>query len=149
MSEGPGFPLSGNTSDRIRAGDIKPDMLPKGRDPGEIPPSIEAIKNAEGHGLGRGWTRNGDGMAGDARSTHFESVETAIRAIGELQEVLRLASERAENAQVYVQMATGLSSVPAADSARAFTAETHNRLEELFRITERIAEELRAYSSQF
>lgn len=53
--------LSGKTSDRIRSGEIPADSLAKGRDLGEAPPTPEAIRAAEGHGLGAGATeaRNG------------------------------------------------------------------------------------------
>lgn len=51
--------LQGSTSDRIRSGDIPADSLNPGRNQPE--PPAEAVRQAEGHGLGRGATpgRNG------------------------------------------------------------------------------------------
>lgn len=53
--------LDGKTSNRIRSGEIPADSLSKGRDLSEQPPSDDAVRSAQGHGLGQGATtaRNG------------------------------------------------------------------------------------------
>lgn len=61
--------LSGKISDRVRITDPNnPKYIPssaftKGRDLGEAPPSGRAVRDAEGHGLGRGATRERNGGA--------------------------------------------------------------------------------------
>lgn len=63
MAKNPGHALGGKTSDRIRSGDIPKDAVPtnRARAAADETPSMDAVRRAEGHGLGRGATtgRNG------------------------------------------------------------------------------------------
>lgn len=54
-----GHELSGKISDRIRSGDIAPSTLHPTRT--QPAPSSEAVRGAEGHGLGDGANRTGPG----------------------------------------------------------------------------------------
>jgi hypothetical protein len=55
--------LDGKTSDRIRSGEIPPEAIAKGRDAGQPEPPADAVRNAEGHGLGNGATSGRSGGA--------------------------------------------------------------------------------------
>lgn len=63
MAKKPGHELGGRTSDRIRSGEIPSDAVPtnKARPVSDETPSMAAVRQAEGHGLGSGAThaRNG------------------------------------------------------------------------------------------
>jgi hypothetical protein len=63
MASKPGHELSGKTSDRIRSGKIPNDAVPTGkaRPQADETPSTDAIRRAEGHGLGRGASRGRNG----------------------------------------------------------------------------------------
>ncbi len=141
--------LDGPTSRRIRRGDITPDALAKGRKLGEDePPSMNAVRNAEGHGLGLGATQRRNGMGG--YEGHLESVAIAKAAVEELQGLIRASHEKATDTLGTVAMAVGENpNVESAQNVVGFVACVQNELNEQLGILNNALAELDRYAGGF
>lgn len=88
-------------------------------------------------------------LGGMAREEHAGIVVAANTAIAELQELLALATERADVALGLIDAAVGQTSVESGRNAMAYVAGTKEKIEEAYRSTVIAQDELRRYAEGF
>jgi hypothetical protein len=85
----------------------------------------------------------------DVREQHAGAVHSAIESIGEIQDLLAMATERCEMAMGAVVSATGSTQVESARAAVDSIAGCKDRIQEIHGMMSNAVDELRRYSEGF